>query len=187
MSIKSFPAKHSKIFKESGGFSMIEVMLSFVILSVAIILMYGVLSSSGKLNYTLPDRITANYLAEEGFEIIRNKRDGNLIAGLLWSNGLTNCSSGCQADYKTGTLAEGAENALQAYNNNNYLKQGSGGLLSYSSGNTSKFKRKITVTSIYHPLNPLNLIAFKINSLVMWDYSGKPYNSEVIGYIYNWQ
>jgi len=175
-----FILKKKKYCGNGEGFTMVELIITIALLSFGIIGVYSAFSSSIILNYNISSRFTAAYLAQEGLEIMRNMRDNNFINKVAWSSGLTICSSGCQADYKTGTSAQTAINQLQAYNPNNFLKLNSDGFYGYDTGTNTKFKRKIIITQ------PSGTDIFKVNVLVFWDYNGQSFNYETEGYLYNW-
>src|SRR3989344_3926257 len=112
---------------KKNGFTIIELIITIAILSFGIIGVYGAFSPMVSLNSAIASKFTASQLAQEGFEVVRNIRDNNFEKirqgqRLAWSAGLLNCSLGCQLDYKTGTSAQGLENALKGYNESDYLK-----------------------------------------------------------------
>lgn len=168
-------------FRKKNGFTMIELIITIAILSFGIIGVYMAFSPFVMLNYSISWRFKAVYLAQEGFEVIRNIRDNNFINGSIWTaGGLTSCEEGCQADYKTGTSVESFDNQLKPYDPNNFLKINGDGFYSYDAGIDTIFKRKITITQAS------GTDTLKVNVQVFWDYNGQPFNFETIGYLYNW-
>jgi prepilin-type N-terminal cleavage/methylation domain-containing protein len=92
-----------------NGFTIIELVISIFILSVAIVGVFSAYSMVTILTSDASDRLTATYLAQEGMEITRNVRDTNWLnidagnpAGATWLDGLS-CLSGCEADYTNAT------------------------------------------------------------------------------------
>ncbi len=166
---------------KSAGFTMLELIVTIAILSFGIVAVYGAFSPLVKLNNSNSMRFRAMYLGQEGFEVVRNIRDNNVIGAQSWSFLIDACSQGCQADYKTGTSAETSDNQLKPYDDNNFLKINSDGLYSYDAGENTIFKRKITVAQ------PMGSDVLKINVQIFWDYSGESFNYETVGYLYNWQ
>ncbi len=177
--------------KKSRGFTIIELSVAIFILSVGIIGVYNAFSSLVVFTSSSSDRFVASYLAQEGIEIIRNIRDNNWV--LLkenWKSGLADedidCSTGCQADYKTmGT----AFSPLAPYvSDGDYIKIDNDGFYSYSSGQPTKFKRKITIT----PLAGQDYV-MKASVEVFWDEkpsilnpSSQPGSIKVEEVLYNW-
>ena len=166
--------------KVKNGFSMVEIIATIAILSFGIIGIYGVFHPASVLTGNFTMRITADYLAQEGLEVVKNIRDNNIVNNRVWSQGLSGCSAGCQLDYKTGTAVETPANTLKPYTGNP-LNINSDGFYSYDTGNALKFKRKITITRPF----PSNSNILKVKVLVTWDYNSKPFNFETVGYIYN--
>lgn len=118
------------------GFTLLEVLFSLFLLVAT---MVGVSSLFLQIIAFLPvskERLEANYLAQEGVEIVRNMRDANVITGAEWNNGLTSCTGGCEADYNDAALAGYAGRSLQI--NNGFYEYGSG-------GTATPFQRKITI------------------------------------------
>lgn len=158
---------------------MVELIVTIAILSFGIIAVFSAFALTNMLSYNIASRFVAANLAQEGLEIIRNIRDKNFINSAIWSDGLLNCGLGCQADYKTGTLAETSANQLAAYNPNGFLKLTSDGFYGYDAGADTRFKRKITITYVSESV-------LKVDVSVDWDYNGKPFSFAADGYIYNW-
>ena len=115
---------------------------------------------------------------QEGFEIVRNIRDNNVEKGRFWSSGLSDCASGCQADYKTETTAALPVNYLNNYRDE-FLKLNADGFYSYDrNGNESVYKRKITITQ------PSGSDMLKVLVEVFWNYNNQSYRVENVGYLY---
>jgi len=138
--------------ENSAGFTIIELVISILILSVAVIAVSSAFFVMTILTSDAADRLTATYLAQEGMEIARNMRDENWLkmdanpAGSTWDSGL-DCANGCQADYKTGTndaLVMSPWSGSGTYLRIDPLN----GFYNYTGGEDTKFKRKITIKSV---------------------------------------
>jgi len=111
------------------------------------------------------DRLTAAYLAQEGMEIVRNIRDTNWLnmsddPEATWYDGLSECESGCQADYET---TGAATSPLVPYVDIDHLKiDDTGDFYNRTSGTDTKFKRKITITFATEYI-------MKVSVQVFWD------------------
>jgi len=161
----------------SKGFTLIEVTVAIVILIVGIIGIYTAFSRMVILTSGISNRLIAAYLAQEGIEIVRNIRDTNWVENATsWNDGLTTCSSGCEADYKTGT--QGEETPLRSYTAC-YLNIDSNNFYGYSAGNQTKYKRKITIEEI-------NVDTLKVTVWISWEEKGRFYDFEAGEYIYNY-
>ncbi|QQG46148.1 MAG: type II secretion system protein [Candidatus Niyogibacteria bacterium] len=80
------------------GFTLLETLVAIAVLSLALagvlsLSSIGIRSSSGASN-----QIKAFFLASEGVEYVRNKRDANILAGSNWISGLNGCEGGCYVD-----------------------------------------------------------------------------------------
>lgn len=166
-----------KTWNIKHGFTIIELIISIFILSLAVIGVFAAFSSVVILTSSASDKLIGAYLAQEGIEIVRNIRDTNWLnidAGVLgatWIDGLSgesiinpvNCSGssgGCEADYTTGTILGGG--LVQYGIIGNYLNIKDGFYTYEASENTTKFKRQIMI----------DLIApyvLKVTVKVSWD------------------
>ena len=184
--------KHSN-FKKSAGLTMIELVISLFVLTVAVIGVYNGFSIMVVATAQMSDRFTASYLAQEGIEVIRNIRDNNWLkdpktdwkTGLICGNPPSPCS--WQADY-TSTGA-----GLTPYNSSNYLNISPKGFYYYdlSNPNKTKFTREITVTPIADVNGETYIL--KVAVTVFWDEKATIFNFEkkygsitTEDYLYNW-
>lgn len=171
---------HTASTKTLTGFTTVELIITIVFLAFGILGIYGFFYPASVLTGNFSMHSIADYLAQEGMEVAKNIRDNNTLSDLRWSEGLVDCASGCQLDYKTGTLVETPANALKSYTGDP-LNLNEGGFYSYDQGTATKFKRKITVTQPFVGNDDI----LKVIVLVAWDYNGKPFSFETIGYLYN--
>jgi hypothetical protein len=129
------------------GFSLIETLVAVSVMMMAIA---GPLSiaSRGLLSAQFArDQVIAFHLAREATELIRNRRDMNVINGLDWLDGMDECLSPgvCRVDALSGTLdfiacPTGGCNPLNI--------QRSEGVYAYDTGvnwEESRFIRDITI------------------------------------------
>jgi len=168
------------------GFTIIELVISIFVLSIAVVGIFNALSVIIILTSDSSDRLTATYLAQEGMEIVRNIRDTNWLNmdaapitgdSYSWGNGLylvdqtpigVNCKDNyCEADYKASALSV-------APNVGNYLKINSSVFYGYDLNNANpiqtKFKRRIIVEPIADVdgiTSPYHILKVKVQ--VSWD------------------
>jgi len=150
------------------GFTLIEVLLSVFIITVAVLGLYNGINYSYNSIEKAKEKFIAAYLAEEGIELVKNLRDSNFVTGSAWNNGLTICAAGCKMD---------ADDAvLDAVTPTAFLLIDSSGYYSYNAGGTQTiFSRKITITSI-------NADKIKVSASVY--YGDQEFLLEQ--YLYNW-
>jgi len=156
----------------SKGFTIIELIISIFILSIAVVGIFNAFSVMVILTADTSDRLTATYLAQEGMEIVRNIRDANWLkmdanpsSGYTWVDGLfvgATCSTaGCEADYRTnGTVAY----PLVSYGSSGrYLYINTSGFYDYTNtGTLTKLKRKIKI-------EPVTDYIIKVTVEVSWN------------------
>lgn len=182
------------VSKNQKGFTIIELVISIFILSIAIIGIFSAFSMITILTSDSADRLTATYLAQEGIEIVRNVRDTNWLnmdnpaegTNPTWTDGLstdgvTNCTKGCEVDYTT----TGSDLGIVNQTTSDYLRMDSNGFYSYQScpvnnpnpNCDTKFKRIVTITPIPDVAgsqpgpdgNPLPGHILKVTVKVSWD------------------
>jgi prepilin-type N-terminal cleavage/methylation domain-containing protein len=166
--------------KEKNGFTLIEIIISILLLSVGVVGVFSAFSVVTILTSDSADRLTAAYLAQEGMEIVRNIRDNNWLnmnnvaSGkssnvYTWTDGLLSCDQGCEADYTTGTGAGGAW-VMQPWASTPLYINNTSGFYNYTStGDTkTKFKRKITIIQVQDVDNKSDHIIM-VKAQVSWD------------------
>jgi len=166
------------------GFTLIEVIVSILVVTVGVSAAYIVIQQIISYTYQVSSRLTAAYLAKEGIEIVRNIRDTNWIEGEDWDEGLKNCYASenkyCEADYND-TQAMTRYGILcvdpPCVDQFQPLKINSG-FYSYENGPETKFYREI----ITKP--GANL---EVTVLVWWAEKGKTYGPVTVQEVlYDW-
>ena len=136
---------------ENKGFTIVESLVSITILMLVITGTASAIQTGISSYIFSKDQIIAFYLAQEGFEQIRNIRDENGLLNQDWLTGIANsgdpCEFGkaCRVDSVANTLTRcGAPGSCQV------LRQSaSTGLFGYnSSWSATIFKREIVLTQI---------------------------------------
>ncbi|MEE8131746.1 MAG: hypothetical protein V3T98_01750 [Candidatus Paceibacterota bacterium] len=146
--------------KANNGYLMIELMIAVSIAVIGILSILGFLSRSLGINRIVSDQFTANYLAMEGIEVVKNIIDANVIACLdgmaSWNDGFTTNDS-FEISYNS--------DALQLDQNRRILFDSSTGRYNYTSGNPTSFIRTINI-------NPISSEEIQVNSIVSWTTRG---------------
>jgi len=196
---------NKKILQKNKGFTVIELVISIFILSIAIIGAYNAFTTMDILTSSATDRFIAAYLAQEGVEVVRNIRDTNWLNTYDWrcgiadvsgsalpcSVGSVDCTAGCEVNYKTfGT----SSSPLYPWSGTGrYLYLNSNGFYVYESENATltKFRRKVTVTPIETVAGVYDIL--KVVVTTYWDekanilHSGTAEDSITVEeYLYNW-
>jgi len=159
------------------GFTLLEVMIAVFLLTVGITGIFVVITKTISQMINYPDKLIAAYLAQEGIEIVRNIRDTNWIEGALtWDEDLSPGSY--RADYD--------DNELTPWTSTIPLSIDTNGLYSYNVTNYSKFYRKIWISQIVIPGEPVGDYALKVLVDVWWIKKGKQENIKAQENLYNW-
>lgn len=80
--------KFKKRLKAESGFTLTEVMIAVMILTVAIVSSTSLLVGLINTNRSNVQTLQAYYLAQEGVELMRNVRDTNWLYNVDWLHGL---------------------------------------------------------------------------------------------------
>jgi len=154
---------------KNRGFTLLEVSVAIFILSLGVAGAFTLIQKTAIFTPITISRVTAAYLLQEGFEIVRNIRDGNWLEGEEWNDGIR--EGDWEIDYKTRNLKE-------TYLGR-YLKIDSDGFYSYSDGTPTKFKRKITILK-----SDTEVIEILVE--IQWQERGKNYSLSGQENLYNW-
>jgi len=90
--------------EKNRAFTLIESLIAIFLVAVGVAGAFILVNQTVSSGRNLTSRIIANYLVQEGMEIVRYVRDTNLVKGLNWSDGLDSCGAGCEADYTSISL-----------------------------------------------------------------------------------
>ncbi|MCX6723320.1 MAG: prepilin-type N-terminal cleavage/methylation domain-containing protein [Candidatus Staskawiczbacteria bacterium] len=171
----------AKLFNRGGkGFTLIELIISIFILSIAIVGIFTAFSIIVILTSDTVNQLTGTYLAQEGIEIVRNIRDTNWLkmdanvgaatGTYSWDDWLTGCEvAGCEVDYTT----TGSGSTVVLHQTGDYLRinpitTGGNGFYNYTTGTDTKFQRKIIITPI-EDVDGKDDHIMKVKVEVSWD------------------
>lgn len=76
------------------GFTLIEVIVAIFLVTVGIGGVYALIQRTTAFTPVVSARFTAVYLAQEGIELVRNKRDSNWLTGDPWDSNLPSVPEG---------------------------------------------------------------------------------------------
>lgn len=167
-----------KNFKtKEAGLTLIEALVTLVVLSFGLIPSLAILSSSTRISTLIKNNLIAANLAQEGVEIIRSLRDSNWFANLPFDNGLV-------GEWRVEWNTNWSSNLPQAIGSHPYLKfDPNTGTYNYSTGADTSFKRSVTVTKVVHPCD----CELKVVSKVEWIRYGTVRTQEVESHLFNWK
>jgi Tfp pilus assembly protein PilV len=185
--------------QKNTGFTLVETLVSISIFSMAILGLLSILASGITNTTYAKQKITADYLAQEGIEYIRNMRDTFVLydatnAQTGWNSFNTklttapaSCSagSGCYFDDQNIDYTNHSQPMANIILNTcssscpSLLYNSSTGKYGYASGVDSGFIRKIQITTI----SPDEI---KISSNVSWKQGSGNYNITFSEDLFNW-
>lgn len=177
-----------KELKRNKGFTLIETLVSLAILTTAVVGMIWVSGNGVSESLYSKNKIIANYLAQEGLEIVRNIRDGEVAGGAGWDgflDTLSSCSpsTGCTIDATPVVPAISIQECIaepgKICNKNFYLTP-SGYYTHQVVGASTSFRRKVAVA-------PIGGNEASVTVTVTWEQSGKTKTIVLSNYLSAWQ
>ncbi len=176
--------------KNKKGFTILELLITSAVLSIGVLAIASMIINSFSRTVLLSNNMTASYLAQEGFEVVRRIRDKNF--------NMAYADSVDRPDWDKGLLDGDTEATGSVYydstelgnNHNEYLKVDSSGLLSYSPGGTeTTFKREILLEKKYFDFENGTGEYILVTVVVTWEEKGEETSStrrEAKTKLYNW-
>jgi type II secretory pathway pseudopilin PulG len=153
---------------KKGGFTIIEILAVIFFLSVAMVGALIAIQQTMAWTETSFQRLTAIYLAQEGIEIVRNIRDTNWLKNNVWDQGLS--EGDWETDYQSQTLDDNYDGAFLLID---------GGFYNYTSGTSTPFKRKVTISD-------KTADQMKVTVTVSWEAKGE-HQISAQEILYNWR
>ena len=153
------------------GFTLIEALVSLMILSVAIIPAYAISTSSVGLAYSIRNSTTASNLAQEGVEVVRAIRDANWFSGQAFDYNLPGDGDRYIVSWNSSGVSPWYDVPL---------KMDANGVYNYTSGADSIFQRTITLTGI-------SSVQLKVESEVTWTERGRAKSIRVESHLFDWK
>lgn len=167
-------------FQNNRGLTIVEALVTLVILSFGLIPAISILSSSTKLSSLIENNLIAAHLAEEGVEIIRSLRDENWLNSISHSNGLV---GNWRVEWNTNSTT----NLPVAVGTNPTLNfDTSTGVYTYSNCGScigTGFKRSVTVVQTNNSCN----CELVVVSRVEWPQHGTIKIQNVESHLFDWQ
>ena len=123
--------------KKEEGFTIIEALVTLVLLSLALVPMFYFTSVATTTSFYIRDDMISAHLAQEGLEVVRAMRDANWFNSRPFDSGLGD--GVYRVEYNSNALiALGTNPSLSIAN----------GVYSYQAGAVTPFQRTITITKI---------------------------------------
>ncbi len=152
------------------GFSLVELMVGISMIAIVFTSLISLVNTVlANLSYS-HNYLVASYLAQEGIELITQKRNENFKNGLAFDAGIiANC---LEIDYKSVLRSCSGES-------NNFLKYSEASGFQYNNGNDSVFTRTIKTAKV-------NNNEIRVQSIVKWKTRNQDFEIVVEDHLYNW-
>lgn len=164
--------------KKQSGFSLLEIVVAIFIIVMGMVGVVSLITQNIQVQYINRNNLIASQLAQEGLELIRNKRDKNWLENNGWLSGIT--PGAYRVDY-TGYIS------LVSSMEETRLQQrddlGQEGYYWYNADDSNTiFNRMITTSQPESSPELLN-----VSCLIQWKDRGQTYQYIADTVLYNWK
>lgn len=175
---------HSSTLKEQKGLTLVEALVTLLVLSMGIIPSVAVLSFSTRISSLIKNNLIAANLAQEGVEIVRSVRDKNWFANgnPPWDRHLHDCG-GANNDCDREVQWDTGGPLLNLVSNPPLQFNSATGRYSYDGGIDTIFRRSVKITKTADPCG-CELI---VMSTVDWTQYGRTRTQNVEAHLFNWK
>lgn len=163
-------------YSTAAGFSLVEVLVSIVILSLALTAIVGLFTINISSANVIKNNYMASALAQEGVEVARNLRDSDWHAGRAF--GSFGNTGGVMADGSYRVQWDSAQ--LMPFLDIFLKKDSVNGIFSYDTGGDTIFKRKIDLLTV-------SAFEKRLVVTVSWDQKGSSKTVVVEEHLFNWK
>lgn len=155
------------------GFTLVETLVAIAILLIAVVGPISLIGDALHKLYYAKDQMIAINLAQEGIEVVRQKRDSNMLDGVVaWDAGISVGNYTISSHAQTITTT--TETTPQTVNIN------TDGFYTQSSGTATQFKRIVAIAEV------VNDRENKVTSTVTWMTGGQAGTITVTEYLFKW-
>jgi prepilin-type N-terminal cleavage/methylation domain-containing protein len=156
---------------DSGGFTLVEVLVSILVLSLAFTAIFYILVTNISDADLIKDNFIASGLVQEGMEVVRNIRDNDWHAGNTFGTSIPD-----------GTyLVQWNSQSLMPFVDSYLKKDNVTGFFSYDSGIDTVFKRTVTISTVVQDVEK------KVVVSVTWSEKGRLMSVSAEDHLYNWR
>lgn len=166
------------IVKNKKAFSLLEVMVAMLIISIGMIGVISLIVSNINLSNLSKNKLIAMNLAQEGIELVRNIRDENWLDGDDWQDGIINDGSYI-VDYSGESSVNDVPDDIDDNSAKLYL-DGDGFYQHSVTADDTVFSRLIIITDD-------TATSTTVRSYVKWRQGDKIFDYIVDSIIYDWK
>jgi len=165
----------NKTKKQKNGFSILEIITAIFIIVTGLVGIMSLVIQNIQIQYINKNNLIASQLAQEGLELIRNKRDNNWLNGIDWNDDLT-------AGYYINDYTRDINNVSGMEEARLQLKDDAGEELYLHDTDEpdSNFSRLITITES-------DTEHINVSCRIEWQDRGNTYNYVADTVLYNWR
>ena len=166
----------SKFIKNLSGFSILEVIVSFYIVSMGMVGLLSLIIQNTQVQNINKNDLIAVQLAQEGTELVRRVRDNNWLIGNSAFSGIANTDTtktfAIDSDALTDNVLIGDDSARLMVDSGYYLHSGS---------DPSNFRRIIETT------NYSSASSTEVDCRVQWTEKNQVHEQVVSEILYDWR
>ena len=163
-----------------AGFTILEIIVVVFIIAMGLVGVLSLIIQNVQVQYVNKNNLIASQLAQEGLELVRNKRDRNFLAGNWFSSGIVLPDD----NSKITIYFDGADiiiNSVSGIDDNDARLMIDNSFYIYGSGSYSGFNRVVEVENDYNA-------SFTVAScIVQWQEKGQDHQYVVDTILYDWR
>jgi len=186
--IKKFKLIIKNLNKSKYGFTLLEVVVTVGIVAVGLSVIFNTAINNLAASEVSKNTFIAAFLAQEGYELVRNFRDTNWLINddtQTWRQqtlpGTVSLADGnYRVDYNDNSLTSSLNSCSVSLSDEPFLKIDSNGFYSYDDGQDTIFKRIICITTA-------GTDQMKVTVKVEWRQQGKVKSLTTDNLLYNWK
>lgn len=172
--------KQKNKLKRQFGFSILEVIIAILIISIGMIGVLSLITQNIQVQYIGKNDLIASQLAQEGLELVRNIRDENWLVGAggdTWKSGNGDANMNIVQDGGYAIDYSGVIVDVDSIDNAG-LKIDAADFYAHGAGQATAFYRLITVVD--------NAEYLEVESKVRWKERGRTHDYTIKTLLYNW-
>jgi len=182
----------NKLKSKKRGFTLIESLLAIGVLIVGILSAFILVIRSLSNVPLIQSRLIAANLAQEGIELVRQKRDSNYLKGISWAVGFNIgcvCKDGLELDDDCSFQLDTEDRVLKPYDRDDYLKLNPDtGKYGYGAGEMGPYylKRRIEICFPEQNYALMNSKEMRVKIFMNWKVKRNSFELVVEDHLFNY-
>lgn len=159
--------------KRQSGFSILEVVIAIFIITMGLIGILSLMGQNLQAKYVNKNGLIASMLAQEGLELVRNKRDNNVVNAESFKEGMLSATYAIDLEnFYTVPSINSAAAVLKTNTGGFYCNANWPVLNLTCNPDKSSFSRVVTIVDHVHYLDVVCLVRYKKGNN-NYDYSAR--------------